>query len=240
MVRINLSYKPGKIIVFSDLHANWEALFVLQQSVPQPLAVLCLGDSVGYGPDPHRCVTALRAGVTHAIAGPHDRAMADESTDSAGDLLAASWRHARQLLPAADRTYLAALPAHLTVTIAGVRFHLTRLQPDDSTSEDCSLITLPLAELRQRFAAVEADIILLGGPHIPALRRLDDRLIICPGSLGQPRYGVPEPTFAVWHTGRAQIHHLHYDPHVTARKLSLLPLAPEHRLHLQSVLHTGA
>jgi predicted phosphodiesterase len=165
--------------------------------------------------------------------------MADESTDSAGNLLAASWAHARQLLPAADRAYLAALPAQLTVSLAGVRFHLTRLQPDDSTTEDCTLITMPQAELQRRFAAVDADIILLGGPHIPAMRQLDHRLIICPGSLGQPRYGVPEPTFAVWHNGRAQIHHLHYDPHVTARKLSLLPLAPEHRLHLQSVLHTG-
>jgi predicted phosphodiesterase len=120
-----------------------------------------------------------------------------------------------------------------------VRFHLTRLLPDDLETETQMLITTPQVRLREHFGHLEADVILLGGPHVPAMRQIDDKLIICPGSLGQPRYGVSDPTFAVWHKGRAQIHHLHYEPHTTARKLSLLPLAPEHRLRLQSILQTG-
>ena len=43
-----------RIIIFGDLHANWEALLALQQAEPQPDLVLCLGDTVGYGPDPKR------------------------------------------------------------------------------------------------------------------------------------------------------------------------------------------
>jgi predicted phosphodiesterase len=248
MTRINITYKPSRIVIFGDLHANWEALLTLQQSEIQPLAVLCLGDIIGYGPDPKRCLDAVRASGTHLIGGWHDHAvgrpaLASNVTNSPNsdgyELLEATWGHTRSVLSAADRAYLSFLPTEITVEIANTRFHLTRFLPDDLNAETQMLITMPQAVLQERFGQIEADVILLGGPHVPAMRQLNDRLIICPGSLGQPRYGIPEPTFAVWHNGRAQIHHLHYEPHVTARKLSLLPLAPEHRLHLQSVLQSG-
>jgi predicted phosphodiesterase len=220
----------------------------LQQTETQPYAVFCLGDIIGYGPDPKRCLDAVRAGATHLIGGWHDRAVsASAAANRAGhhgdddgyELAEATWAHTRSVLSPDDRTYLASLPSELTVELNGVRFFLTRLPPDDLQTETHMIITMSQAQLRERFGHVEADVILMGGPHIPAMRQLENRLFICPGSLGLPRYGVPEPTFAVWRNGRAQIHHLHYEPHLTARKLSLLPLAPEHRLRLQAVLQTG-
>jgi len=218
-------------------------LLALQQAEIQPYAVLCLGDIIGYGPDPKRCLDAVRATTTHLIGGWHDRAagasLSNRLDQDGHDLVEASLAHARSVLSGGDLAFLVSLPSEQTVEIAGVRFHLSRLPPDDLETETQMLITTPQARLREYFGHLQADVILLGGPHVPAMRQIDDRLIICPGSLGQPRYGVPDPTFAVWHKGRAQIHHLHYEPHITARKLSLLPLAPEHRLRLQSILQTG-
>jgi predicted phosphodiesterase len=236
-----------RVIIFGDLHANWEALLALQQAERRPDAVLCLGDIVGYGPDPKRCLDAVRASATHLIGGLHDRAMGTDSltTDATKDfsrdedLLEASWRHTRSMLSAEERAYLASLPTQLTVEVAGTRFHLTRLVPDDLESESRVLVTMSQAQLRERFGDVEANIILLGGTHVPALRQVGDRLIVCPGSLGLPRYGVPDPTFAAWQDGRVQVHHLHYHPQDTIRKLSLLPLPPEYVLRLQSILQTG-
>jgi predicted phosphodiesterase len=234
-----------RIIIFGDLHANWEALLALQQAEPQPEVVLCLGDIVGYGPDPKRCLDAVRTRTTHVIGGWHDRAVGNGQTLGSGDeLLDATWAHTRSVLSAADRDYLASLPEKLIVEIAGARFCLTRFLPDDREAETHMLITMSQARLREHFGEIEADLILLGGPHVPALRQIDDRLIVCPGSLGLPRYGVPDPTFAAWEDGaastaRLQIHHLHYHPETTMRKLSLLPLDPEHVLHLQSILQTG-
>ena len=101
------------------------------------------------------------------------------------------------------------------------------------------LITMSQARLKERFGHLEADVVLLGGPHIPALRQVDDRLIVCPGSLGLPRYGVSDPTFVAWEDGRIQVHHLHYHPQDTVRKLSLMHLDPEHLRRLQSILRTG-
>jgi predicted phosphodiesterase len=249
-----------RIIIFGDLHANWEALLALQQAEPSPDGVFCLGDSVGYGPDPKRCLDAVRASVPHVIGGWHDRAVGGPAPwpgqpapaapigpgdglaagqGEEGELLEATWAHTRSLLSAEDHGYLATLPAELTLEVAGARFHLTRLAPDALETETRMLITMPQARLRELFGHIQADVILLGGPHVPALRQIDGRLIVCPGSLGLPRYGVPDPTFAAWQDGRVQVHHLHYHPEDTVRKLSLLPLAPEHMLRLQSILRTG-
>lgn len=233
-----------RIIIFSDLHANWEALLALQQAEPRPDAILCLGDLVGYGPDAKRCLDAVRAGATHLIGGRHDRAVGLPAGDSPGDAdedrwQESMWAYTRSILPAADRDYLAALPAQLTVELAGTRFHLTRFAPEDADVETRLLITTPQARLQAQFASVDADIILLGGSHIPAMRQVGKKLILSPGSLGRPRYGVTDPTFAAWQDGRVQIHHLHYHPHETARKLALLPLDPDYIARLQAVLESG-
>lgn len=228
-----------RVVIFGDLHANLEALLALQQAENQPDVILCLGDIVGYGPDPKRCLDLVRTSATHVIGGGHDLAVGTVHQDRGDELLAATWAHTRSLLPPADRDYLGALPPNLSVDVGDVRFHLTRLAPDDATVETQMLITMSQRQLREHFDQVEADLILLGGPHIPAMRQVDNKLIVCPGSLGQPRYGVSDPTFAAWQDGRVQIHHLHYQPQDTMRKLSLLPLDPEHVLHLQSTLQTG-
>ena len=63
-----------KIAIFSDVHANLEALqAVISDAVKQGcLAVYCLGDVVGYGPNPNECCQLLRdAGIT-CIKGNHD------------------------------------------------------------------------------------------------------------------------------------------------------------------------
>jgi predicted phosphodiesterase len=234
-----------RLIIFGDLHANWEALLALQQAEPRPDAVLFLGDIVGYGPDPKRCLDSVRASVTHLVGGRHDQGVGGSLPAGRAaqgieeDLVEASWAHTRSMLSPVDRDFLASLPDSVTVELAGTRFHMTRLAPDDGDTETQMLITMSQARLRELFGGIDADIILLGGPHIPALRQIDGRLIVCPGSLGLPRYGVPDPTFAAWQDGRVQIHHLHYHPDDTVRKLSLLPLVAEHLLRLQGILRTG-
>lgn len=229
-----------RIVIFGDLHANWEAFMALQQAETQPDAVLCLGDIVGYGPDPKRCLDSVRATATHVIGGWHDKIIGtNHSFNGAQGLLRSTWAFSRSMLPAYDRDYLATLPAFSTVEVAGTRFFLTRLAPDDQDTESQMLITMSQVALREQFSNVEADIILVGGPHIPAMRQVGDKLIVCPGSLGLPYYGVPDPTFAAWEDGRLQIHHLHYHPQKTIQKLSMLPLGPEHVVRLQAILQTG-
>ena len=62
-----------RILVVSDIHANWAAL----AAIDQPFDVcLCLGDLVDYGPDPLPCVRWAMANATYGIRGNHDHGVA--------------------------------------------------------------------------------------------------------------------------------------------------------------------
>jgi len=63
--------------VFSDVHANYEALEAVLNEIRRlgPDRVICLGDIVGYGPDPEKCIDAVRRASHAAVCGNHDYAL---------------------------------------------------------------------------------------------------------------------------------------------------------------------
>ena len=48
------------ILIISDIHANLTALDAVLSDAGEVDAVWCLGDLVGYGPDPNECVERIR------------------------------------------------------------------------------------------------------------------------------------------------------------------------------------
>jgi len=94
-----------EIIQFANaLSSKWQAENELD-------ALFCLGDVVGYGPDPKRCLDVVRSSALHAIRGRHDLAIGTGETGSESDLLVETWTHAGSVLTASDRQYLATRPA---------------------------------------------------------------------------------------------------------------------------------
>ena len=66
-----------RIAFVSDVHANLAALEAVLRHAKAagPVdGVWCLGDTVGYGPQPSQCVARLREAGATAVAGNHDRA----------------------------------------------------------------------------------------------------------------------------------------------------------------------
>ena len=66
-----------RIAIISDVHANLAALEAVLRHAEAagPIdGVWCLGDTVGYGPQPSQCVARLRELGTTLVAGNHDRA----------------------------------------------------------------------------------------------------------------------------------------------------------------------
>ena len=45
-----------KLLIISDVHGNWPALRTVLEAEPDADRTLCLGDLVGYGPQPFECV----------------------------------------------------------------------------------------------------------------------------------------------------------------------------------------
>ena len=63
--------------VCSDVHSNLESLTVMLAKLDESDGLLCLGDMVGYGPNPNECVDLLRARCTSSVLGNHDVAAID-------------------------------------------------------------------------------------------------------------------------------------------------------------------
>jgi protein phosphatase len=144
--------------------------------------------------------------------------------------------HARRVLTQPQRDYLAGLPPQVELTLGGAHFVLAHGHGLPGVN---SPMTISEAELRGALGS-SADIILVGHTHHPALRRLESGWLVNPGSLGQPRYGTPDATFAAWEDGDLTIHHLHYAYPTTAQKLRMLPLDPDTVECLAQTLMTGA
>jgi protein phosphatase len=235
-----------RILILSDLHANWEALLWMQQAEQEPDAVFFLGDIVGYGPDPAACIHWVRANATVAVQGNHDYGVANNVCGGVPievhDLALSTHAHAWKILHKDDVYYLRTLPQHEMITMGGASFYLVHGTPLEPHYGKANLLFSRQDYLREiigKGPAAEADIILMGNTHIPALRQLGKQLLVNPGSLGQPRYGVPDPTYAIWEDGEVRIRHLHISHDRTIAKLGLLPLKDEHIQRLQQILMTG-
>ena len=65
-----------KIALISDIHGNLEALTAVLQDIEEQSvdALYCLGDSVGYGPNPCECLSTVRERCGKIILGNHDQA----------------------------------------------------------------------------------------------------------------------------------------------------------------------
>jgi putative phosphoesterase len=232
-----------RVVIFSDLHANWEALLWMQRAEQKPDAVLFLGDIVGYGPDPAACIHWVRANATLAVQGNHDYGLANNvcggTPIEVHDLALATQAHAWKILHKDDVDYLRGLPQQGSITLAGTTFHLVHGTPLEPMYGKVNLLFTREAALREIVAGCDADIILMGNTHIPAIRQLDGKLLVNPGSLGQPRYGVPDPTYAIWEDGQVRVRHLHISHDRTIAKIGLLPLEKDVIRRLQQMLMTG-
>lgn len=232
-----------RILIFSDVHANLEALAALHAVEKPPNAVLFLGDIVGYGPDPAACLGWLRANVTHAVQGDHDYATATggefSSPPELRELAVATREHTLRQLRPADLAYLAGLPTTARAEFGGAKFFLAHGSPREPLTRALDIATASENTLRAELEGVDADVVLLGHTHVPAIRRIGNTHLVNPGSLGQPRHGLPSATFAAWEDGRLQIHHIDYDPKPTMNKLGLLSLDPEIVERLRELLERG-
>ncbi len=72
-----------KLAVISDLHSNRESLEAVFADIQSRgiTDVVCLGDVVGYGPDPEFCVDLVRGHSRWCLMGNHDEALFHDASD---------------------------------------------------------------------------------------------------------------------------------------------------------------
>ncbi len=180
-----------KIIIFSDLHANWEALSALQRAESQPDAILFMGDVVNFGPDPQGCLDWVRANVTAAVRGNHDHAVAFGGDAGVNPALLPVFTAARDytqsVLSEVDRAWLGELPLGQSIELDGRRFHLVHAMPSEPLGKRVSLVTAREDDLEAELALLDPrpDVLLVGRRH---LRRLARRRLADPPPALRPRH----------------------------------------------------
>ncbi len=67
--------------IISDIHSNFEALTAVLDHIQTQMvdSVICLGDVVGYGPNPNECVELIKLNCSLTLMGNHDFACLDQS-----------------------------------------------------------------------------------------------------------------------------------------------------------------
>jgi diadenosine tetraphosphatase ApaH/serine/threonine PP2A family protein phosphatase len=99
-----------KYAIVSDVHSNLEALEAVLVRVGH-MPLLCLGDLVGYGPQPNECVATVRARAKHVVMGNHDLACADGTgIEQFNPVAMASAAWTNRTLSESNIVYLKSLP----------------------------------------------------------------------------------------------------------------------------------
>jgi predicted phosphodiesterase len=87
---------------------------------------------------------------------------------------------------------------------------------------------------------VDADVICVGHTHHPYVLEVGDKLVINPGSVGQPRDGDPRAAYAVIEDFRVDLKRAEYPVEETVAVIHASGLPDPAKELLADVLRTGA
>ena len=192
-----------RIGLFSDVHANLPALEAVLEDMDATRLdrVYCLGDLVGYGPDPAGVVERVRALGISTVRGNYDDGIGNRrgqcgcyyATAQAKANGERSYAFTDGALDDVDHAWLAALPDNVRLEHEGVRVLLAHGSPRKSNEY---LLPDRTDELLVRLARqADADVVCVGHVHVPYHRAIveGDGTVhyVSSGSVGKPKDGDP-------------------------------------------------
>ena len=208
-------------------------------------AVWSLGDIVGYGPRPNECIRRLQQFDGHLrVAGNHDWAVLDRlDIDDFNPEARKTVVWTRSQLDAASLAYLEPVPDHPVEPIPGGAFTVTHASPRHPVWE----YVYNTAIARENFDHFDTPFCLVGHTHVPRVYQLavdpesgrrrctaygplddldiglrgDHRLILNPGSVGQPRDKDHRAAYALLDTEQEtwRFRRVRYDFEVTQSQM---------------------
>lgn len=195
-----------RLAIISDIHSNWEALQAIYRKLHQKGydQLICLGDVVGYGPDPVRCIDFLIEHDIICLKGNHDAFTADTAQKLDWSLqenakLMVQWT--QSILSTTHLKWLNNLPLHLV--IEGINMVHASLE---CVSGEYWPYVLDQKTAQFHFYLQDTRLAFCGHVHIPLLftasggtikmemlrrrnlpEKISTKFLVSPGSVGQPR-----------------------------------------------------
>jgi len=205
-----------RVLVLSDIHANWEALeAALNSAAGRYDRIVCCGDLIGYGPDPNRVVDWVRRNVATVIRGNHDKVtLGAEILEWFNPVAKAAAIWTLNELAPENLAYVRQLSKGPVVVDGYQIVHGSPLDEDE--------YLFGADEVEQAFAYLDRDLTFFGHTHVQGgfmmtRRRVrmiagarrseqaaaldlssDETYLINPGAIGQPRDGDPRAAYLIY------------------------------------------
>jgi diadenosine tetraphosphatase ApaH/serine/threonine PP2A family protein phosphatase len=239
------------IALVSDVHGNLPALqAVLDDSRAQGADEWwCLGDIVGYGPEPVACMELLRERCSAVLRGNHEQAVLD-GPFGFNPMAAAAihWTRTQLLRSPGAREFIAGLPERIDRPTATL-VHGSPAQPlDEYLFQEDALDQVPRQldyspKLARCFQLIDRPC-FIGHTHVPGVIRADlgwtspqdcdnrfdtrgESCIVNVGSVGQPRDGDVRASYALFDGRTVTFRRVSYDVAATAAAIRAAHGLPE-------------
>ena len=170
----------GKILVFSDLHANKRAVEDLLSAIENVDLTICCGDFLGYGKEIHFCTDFVLKNVDLVVQGDHERLAANsEPLDRQLQIVRESTLYTRSKLSSNERNFLSSLQTEISYN----KMFVTHSIGDRylRTAEDF----IQLCDI----APKHVKYLFFGHTHEQVLFKHENKIVINPGSITKGRRG---------------------------------------------------
>ena len=232
-----------RIGILSDIHSNYTALRAVTRQINRESIdqLVCLGDIIGYGPRPEKCCSWVRKNVSITVQGNHDAAVCNTVNRKkfnrvAEEALSWTCKH----MSKKNRQFLASLP--LIATDLGVTFvHASPVAPERFT------YIISASDAGKQFDFCKTALNFFGHTHHQEVFVQDregmvsrhaqsaftissgKKYLVNPGSVGQPRDGIPKAAYAVYDTNaqKLRLKRVPYPIEVVQRRLRRAHLPQE-------------
>ena len=226
-----------RLAILSDIHGNLEAFQAVCADILQQRlgGIICLGDMIGYGPDPEDVIRGVRNLRCRTVLGNHEAALLSAKSRNWMNFQARENSiQTERLLSAESLDYCRALPAFLDI---GTNWFVHGYPPG---SVFVYLSKKPDLVIEELLAAAGASLYFVGHTHELLLvsrqqgkisrsplaqGRLhlekNNRYIINAGSVGQPRDGDNRAKYLIWddETWDLDVRFIPYDIEKTIAKI---------------------
>jgi putative phosphoesterase len=172
-----------KILIISDIHANFEALMAISNELESADAIIVLGDIIGYYCQVNEVIDYLREHQAVCVLGNHDYYLLHTYPTHALAPVKFGIDFANTVITPDNRKWLSNLPLIRTMVIDNYSFLVCHGSPWNPLNEYLYPNNPSIYQLKY----LDYDVVAFGHTHRGFLSDIDDKILINPGSIGQSR-----------------------------------------------------
>lgn len=208
-----------QLAIISDIHSNLEAFKAVLKDIKKRKIkkIYCAGDIVGYGANPEECIDLIKENKITSVMGNHDLCCANlQKIEWFNEYGQKAALYQNKILTLKNKKFLLKLPK----IIKKENLFIVHGSPINPLYEYI-FPEISAWDLREFFNLTKKPILIMGHTHVPFIQKFKNKLVINPGSVGQPRDANPKASYCILDTKnlKAKIIKISYNIDIAANKI---------------------